>query len=383
MGKKSKKKATYKPADNDSSGGSSEAASAGASTSNSAEAEDLVASRACIECDACGAPSPQKKCAQCLSYYYCSRECQVSHWRSHKEECSHLNEMCKLHVDKHVPAVGPTDKIDGPCVICLEDTVTNPVTLDCGHVFCFECIGTYQQHAEQSSQESSCPYCRGELPDVAQRSTERFSLYWVRARAAPEGSIERKKFCDLALAEQESARQVYGLSKLEYLNTQAFILSIAGDPKVLLDVTNEILSEWEKCHRPLDFHQVILQAKVWRAGALSDMGKYIEASESYRAIKKEALQYGETAYVVQIAMGQSRCFYELGKYDKAIDAGENAVHDGRGRPQVHKYAALAQKAKGDIAGAKRTISRAILYERPWDKNNLEKNLEIKRDLDRL
>ena len=50
--------------------------------------------------------------------------------------------MCEEHVDKQIPDVGPTDKIDGPCVICLEDTVTNPVTLECGHVFCFGCIGT-------------------------------------------------------------------------------------------------------------------------------------------------------------------------------------------------------------------------------------------------
>ena len=378
MGKKSKKKAASKPADIDSSGGSSEATSAGAA--NSAEAEALVSIRACINCDSCGAPSPQKKCANCLSFYYCSRECQVSHWRSHKETCCHLKKLYELHVDKQILDVGPTDTIDGPCVICLEDTVTNPVTLECGHVFCFECIGTYQEHAEQSSQEASCPYCRGELPELSDRSADRFVLYRNRAQAAPEGSIERKKFCDLALAEQESASQVYGFRKAQSLHAQAAILSISGDAKALLDVTNEILSECKEYQRTLGDDD-ILQTKIWRAEALSDMGEYFEASEAYQATHEEVQLYGKTS--VQIAMGQSRCFYELGKYDKAIDAGENAVHDGRGRPQVHKYAALAQKAKGDIAGAKRTISRAILYERQWDKNNLEKNLEIQRDLDCL
>ena len=378
MGKKSKKKAAPKSAAIDSSGGSSEATSAGAG--NFAEAEDLVATRACIECDACGAPSPQKKCAKCLSFYYCNRECQVSHWLSHKEKCSRLKKIYELQ-HKQVPGVGPTDKIDGPCVICLEETVTNPVTLDCGHVFCFECIGTYQKHAEQSSQESSCPYCRGELPDVAQRSTDRSLLYWDRAQAAPEGSVERKKFCDLTLAEQESAHQVYGFSKLAYLFPKAMTLSIAGDPKALLDITTEILSECQKCQSTLGDADILQTTKIWRAEALSDMGEYFEASEAYQATHEEVQLYGKTS--VQIAMGQSRCFYELGKYDKAIDAGNVALSVARDRPRVHKYVALAKKAKGDIAGAERTIARAILHERPWDKDNLEKNLKIQRDLDRL
>jgi hypothetical protein len=34
-------------------------------------------------CDGIGA----KKCAGCLNVYYCTRECQLSHWSTHKAEC--------------------------------------------------------------------------------------------------------------------------------------------------------------------------------------------------------------------------------------------------------------------------------------------------------
>jgi hypothetical protein len=35
------------------------------------------------DCDGIGA----KKCAGCLKVYYCTRECQVTHWQAHKAEC--------------------------------------------------------------------------------------------------------------------------------------------------------------------------------------------------------------------------------------------------------------------------------------------------------
>ena len=286
MGKKSKKNAASMPAGIHSRGGSSEAASAGAS--NSTEAEDLVASRACINCDECGAPSPQKKCANCLSYYYCSRECQVSHWRSHKATCSQLRGICDTHNkfldDRNLPDVGPTD---GPCVICLEETVTNPVIIDCGHVFCYACIVRYQESC--SSQEASCPYCRGELPAVSGRSAKRCALYLTRARAAPEGSVERKKFCDLATGECDSIIQVAidsgNRNKAPQLYMKAAVLSISeDDPKALLDVADEILSECKKDHLNLLDDDDILNVKHWRAQALSDMGKYYEAAEAYQAL---------------------------------------------------------------------------------------------------
>ena len=96
---------------------------------------------------------------------------------------------------------------EGPCAICLEETITNPVVLPCGHAFCFACVGKYQQTSE--SDEASCPYCRGEIPNVVERSFERGKLYLGRAMILPKGSEEQKKYAKLALAEIDSFNEVF------------------------------------------------------------------------------------------------------------------------------------------------------------------------------
>ncbi|KAF0973354.1 hypothetical protein FDP41_008561 [Naegleria fowleri] len=38
-------------------------------------------------CAACGKPNATKRCGGCHSVVYCSKECQVSHWKTHKVDC--------------------------------------------------------------------------------------------------------------------------------------------------------------------------------------------------------------------------------------------------------------------------------------------------------
>ena len=53
------------------------------------------------------------------------------------------------------------------------------------------------------------------------------------------------------------------------------------------------------------------------------------------------------------------------------------------RSWFYKYLALAQKEKGCIDGAKKTMSRAILYEMHWDKDNLRQNKQLLRELNEI
>jgi len=64
-----------------------------------------------------------------------------------------------------------------------------------------------------------------------------------------------------------------------------------------------------------------------------------------------------------------RCYYKLGEYDRAIRAGSCALEMNRHYVGVHKYVALAHKAKGNLEEAQRTMNRAVLFETPWDEDN--------------
>ena len=50
--------------------------------------------------------------------------------------------------------------VDCNCQICLE-TLRSPVTLPCGHNFCFGCVVTW---SETRGGNRKCPTCRAPLP---------------------------------------------------------------------------------------------------------------------------------------------------------------------------------------------------------------------------
>jgi tetratricopeptide (TPR) repeat protein len=82
----------------------------------------------------------------------------------------------------------------------------------------------------------------------------------------------------------------------------------------------------------------------------------------------------------QVWMGLCRCYYELGIYDKAISAGSAALEMNRHFPQVHKYIALAQRARGDPAAAMKTMKQAVLYEAPWCDETMQFNKDLLRQV---
>ena len=44
-----------------------------------AEADNIVVDRSCIDCDNCGIGSPQKCCARCGLFYYCRYVVHIPH----------------------------------------------------------------------------------------------------------------------------------------------------------------------------------------------------------------------------------------------------------------------------------------------------------------
>lgn len=124
-----------------------------------------------------------------------------------------------------------------------------------------------------------------------------------------------------------------------------------------------------------DFKGRLLQAEYWLMEE-----NWGGAFETYQGLYMKLMERSP-AEQREVIMGISRCFYEMGRYDHAIDIGESAIEMNRHFPEVHKYVALSYKAKGDIDAAIATMTKAVLYETPWDEDNIEANkvllMEIK------
>ena len=314
-----------------------------------------------------------------------SKECQVQHWKQHKSACT----IIKMKHDKWkkgnsltLPDGTALDTKEGPCAICLEETITNPVVLPCGHAFCFACVGHYQYSL--NSKDASCPYCRGEIPDVMGKAMERATLYQDRAQTASDGSEEQKKYAKLSLAEFDSIVDLVSSKnkevQMKVMHAKARVIAMTDQPDKTIKIIGEVLSLNEKHPGILDLEQVEM-TKISQAEAYVALGKWKEAGRIYKALYNIYLQRGK--YTLAVLLGLARTKYELGKYDEAIEMGNIAIEAFRQCPGVHKYVALSQKAKGDIDEAKKTMSRAILYDDHWDKDNMQKNKELLRELNNL
>ena len=73
-------------------------------------------------------------------------------------------------------------------------------------------------------------------------------------------------------------------------------------------------------------------------------------------------------------MGLSRCYYEIGLYEKAIESGSVVVdHMNRYFPMCHKYVALSHLASGNRDLAIKTMKKAFLYEAHWSDETMQAN----------
>ena len=73
----------------------------------------------------------------------------MQHWKQHKPNCTWIKEhyvKCKEDMSKVLPDSSALDSKEGPCAICLEETITNPVILPCGHAFAFHVSEIISNH---------------------------------------------------------------------------------------------------------------------------------------------------------------------------------------------------------------------------------------------
>jgi len=114
--------------------------------------DSFDAGNICQECGKAG--DDLKTCASCKSAKYCSRECQLKAWASHKEECK------KRSAELHEEALFKQPPPRPDCPICFL-----PLPIDvtqCQYQICcskFLCTGCIQAHW-MVQDELDCPFCR-------------------------------------------------------------------------------------------------------------------------------------------------------------------------------------------------------------------------------
>ena len=313
-------------------------------------------------------------------------------------------------------------KDEGPCAICLEETITNPVSLPCGHVFCFECVGQFQLATKKkevsigeagtdggrivtafvpfntkedgsisfdTKDGSLCPYCRGEIPNVLKTTIERGTLYSKR-ELADEERVNNLMARFAVLKMTGEVRKP--CSDIEFRLTMLYekgemMALLMADPKAMIKMSTEITSLSELYYAILSREEEY-RVKRWKAQAHAALGEWDKAVDDYLSLMKEDLKETKGGGVnIVTVLGVMRSSYEMAQsgtydsrgFDLAIKTCELPYHcQARHWSGVHKYAALSHMAKGNMEEARKTIMRAILYEEHWNTDNLEENKKILR-----
>ena len=103
------------------------------------------------------------------------------------------------------------------------------------------------------------------------------------------------------------------------------------------------------------------------------MEDWVTAQQQYQQLMTDYPQQSRIvtpAQQQQVFLGFARCLYEEGNYVGSIRLGEAALAMNRHFPGIHKYLALAHKAQGNLPKAQQIMAQAVLYETPWDPNNV-------------
>jgi tetratricopeptide (TPR) repeat protein len=273
----------------------------------------------------------------------------------------------------------------------------------------------------------SCPACRADAPDIENSAIERALLFATRAANDKDLDEEkREEYQQKALAELERLRSSDTPStRFQVMITRGEVLRALGHHAEAIEAFEKILELQEEGLEGKAGAETLLQQfdEAVAAGreddarviteqlreALSKEGEFgimfdhdILDTHLMIAESKEVLEDWEGAFDVykwkliavfkfdsndlplnhtavhqrRLYMGMSRCLYQKGDYEASIEFGEGAIGMNRHFPQVHKYVALSQKAKGDQEAAFRTMARAVHYETPWDGANKKKVLEM-------
>jgi len=349
--------------------------------------KDLVIDWSHIGCDCCGKPGPTKNCSRCLSSYYCNRECQLKHWKEHKQQCMFLKEERDTYMrtkrnweefqDKEKKK--SRDKPD-ECAICLEE-IEIPISLECGHIFCASCL---MQYHSSNPKKSSCPNCRGDMgtEQLGATAARQMSAYVERANRSH--GAEKEMYTQLAIRQTDAILGDYQSSDDRRLHDQyslplrVSVLRKLNRHHEVIETVDELLNLCSDAEYSIVNAGKILEVRIAKADAHLKLEEWQTALDMFKLLHEDCKEKHQ-GYCINIAVGISRAQYELQNYYEAIIEGDMVTNrHNRFLLGVHKYIALSQMKLGDIAAAKKSITRGIFYEEQWNEENRKENEEVLR-----
>jgi len=88
----------------------------------------------------------------------------------------------------------PSPPAASPCVICLRDSMVDPATANCGHVFCKECITKWCTRDDSEFLPNSCPTCRATVSSITTAAgLEPMATVASSSGALPAGDVQAQE----------------------------------------------------------------------------------------------------------------------------------------------------------------------------------------------
>ena len=339
-------------------------------------------------CDVCSKPDSKSRCSSCKIYYYCSSECSKIHWgQGHKQQCKMIVDSQKQMNKKNEETdmlITKLKSIDNDqCCICMDDlSIANAFILPCNHFLCNKCIfelpgkGIYEDDELVCEEPPSCPICRADMPkisDLFQYLYEMAALFLQRAYELPLGSIERLDVCTIA---KNQIEKIYSFFREDpsLKSPQLTLYLRILEAKISLYEGNASQGI-EMASRLLEEQDLQPQFQVEQLINIGDCYILLEQFEKALNSYCKAMKFCDNSMAKEnrtIFHQLTRCFYEIKDYDNALNFGNAAIEMNRHYDGVYKYVALSYKASGNLDKAIETMKQAVLYETPWNQNNIMK-----------
>ena len=347
-------------------------------------------------CDSCNKGDAKCRCSNCKSYYYCDINCSKLHWSNgHRAECKMITDNNKkiTSEDTHISMLVKklmNISVDDKCSICLEElSITNAFILPCNHFLCNKCIfelpGKELDYGDEIIEECpQCPLCRANMPmisDLLQYLYQMSALFVQRAYRLPPASEERLQCC--TAAKNQTAKIQHFLKERPIGQLQLYLKLVDSDlivcegldPRKGLELAKELL----------EMKELDLSFRIDQLINTGDCYILLEEFNEARKSFTEAFKLCEPSMAKRtrkIFHQLTRCYYELKDYEAALMCGDSAIEMNRHYDGVYKYLAMTHKALGNIDEAIAVMKRAVLYETPWNPENVSQVKDLLAELEK-